>query len=82
MRWLDSITDTMDMNLSKLWEVVEDRRAWWATVHRVAKSWTRLSDFTMQVFHALFSTKELHSTAYCLLELLASKGDILILRPL
>ena len=40
-----------------------DGGAWWATVHRVAKSWTRLSDFTMQVFHALFSTKELHSTA-------------------
>ena len=40
MRWLDSITDSVDMNFSKLQEVVEDRRAWHATVHGVAKSWT------------------------------------------
>ena len=44
MRWLDSITDPMDMNLSKLREIVEDRGAWHATVHRVAKSQTWLSD--------------------------------------
>ena len=44
MRWLDSITDPVDMNLSKLWEIVKDREAWHAVVHGVTKSWTRLSD--------------------------------------
>ena len=54
MRWLDGITNSMDMSLSKLWKMVKDRKAWCATINGVTKSWTWLRDWTPRILEILW----------------------------